>query len=190
MLNAVNIAATFQSSKLISIDDNLNARENVIRVTNKPRNSRKIVFIEKLSLGFARSISVEWNIYIYKKWMYSRRKVVRFNLCRFDNDSRLFLFTNVLRVLSYVEDNFQVMRPLITDNYHTSWTYRQCLRLKVNHSHDNDQNNTFNWVRSSHLIDPQTIPTVYSDCLQLLIIYALLSFEDRAFRYVNRNSCA
>lgn len=58
MLNAVNIAATFQS-KLISIDDNLNARENVIRVTNKPRNSRKIVFIEKLSLGFARSISVE-----------------------------------------------------------------------------------------------------------------------------------
>lgn len=31
-----------------------------------------------------------------------------------------FLFTNVLRVLSYVEDNFQVMRPLITDNYHTS----------------------------------------------------------------------
>lgn len=58
MLNAVNIAATFQSSKLISID-NLNARENVIRVTNKPRNSRKIVFIEKLSLGFARSISVE-----------------------------------------------------------------------------------------------------------------------------------
>lgn len=64
MLNAVNIAATFQS-KLISIDDNLNARENVIRVTNKPRNSRKIVFIEKLSLGFARSISVKWNIYIY-----------------------------------------------------------------------------------------------------------------------------
>lgn len=59
MLNAVNIAATFQSSKLISIDDNLNARENVIRVTNKPRNSRKIVFIGKLSLGFARSISVE-----------------------------------------------------------------------------------------------------------------------------------
>lgn len=59
MLNAVNIAATFQSSKLISIDDNLNARENVIRVTNKPRNSRKIVFIEKLSLGFVRSISVE-----------------------------------------------------------------------------------------------------------------------------------
>lgn len=94
MLNAVNIAATFQSSKLISIDDNLNARENVIRVTNKPRNSRKIVFIEKLSLGFARSISVEWNIYIYiyKKWMYSRRKVVRFNLCHFDNDSRLFSF--------------------------------------------------------------------------------------------------
>lgn len=46
--------------------------------------------------------------------------MVRFNLCRFDNDLRLFLFTNVLRVLSYVEDNFQVMRPLITDNYHTS----------------------------------------------------------------------
>lgn len=59
MLNAVNIVATFQSSKLISIDNKLNARENVIRVTNKPRNSRKIVFIEKLSLGFARSISVK-----------------------------------------------------------------------------------------------------------------------------------
>lgn len=65
MLNAVNIAATFQSSKLISIDDNLNARENVIRVTNKPRNSRKIVFIEKLSILASPDPSQWSRIYIY-----------------------------------------------------------------------------------------------------------------------------
>lgn len=62
MLNAVNIAATFQSSKLISIDDNLNARENVIRITNKPRNSRKIVFIEK---SWLRQIHLSGVEYIY-----------------------------------------------------------------------------------------------------------------------------